>query len=228
MNDSKVKMNASWQKALGEILEKEYWKDIKSFILSQKSIGKTIFPPSNLIFNAFERCSFENTKVLILGQDPYHGKGQAHGLSFSVPNGIAIPPSLQNIFKELNADIEKFTIPTHGNLTKWADQGVLLLNAFLTVNEGEPASHQAAGWELFTNDVIDTISSQKETVVFLLWGKFAEQKKSLIDTQKHLVLTAPHPSPFSAHKGFLGCKHFSTTNTFLISKGLEPIKWNDL
>jgi uracil-DNA glycosylase len=196
--------------------------------LSQKSIGKTIFPPSNLIFNAFERCSFENTKVLILGQDPYHGRGQAHGLSFSVPNGIAIPPSLQNIYKELNEDIEKFTIPTHGNLTKWADQGVLLLNAFLTVSEGEPASHQAAGWELFTNDVIDTISSQKETVVFLLWGKFAEQKISLIDTQKHLVLTAPHPSPFSAHKGFLGCKHFSKTNAFLISKGLEPIQWNDL
>lgn len=228
MKDSKVKISMSWQQALGDVLEREYWKDIKSFILSEKSNGKTIFPPSNLIFNAFERCSFENIKVLILGQDPYHGKGQAHGLSFSVPDGVSVPPSLQNIFKELNTDIDGFTIPNHGNLTRWAEQGVLLLNAFLTVNEGEPTSHQASGWEFFTNDVIATISSRKDAVVFLLWGKFAEQKKSLIDTQKHLVLTAPHPSPFSAHKGFIGCKHFSKANAFLISKDLKPIEWNDL
>jgi uracil-DNA glycosylase len=220
-----VTIAASWKSRLMPEFEKPYFKNIKTAILYQKSKGKTIFPPSHLIFNAFEHTPFESVKVVILGQDPYHGEGQAMGLSFSVPRGINIPPSLQNIFKELKADIPDFVEPSSGDLTKWASQGVLLLNAFLTVNKNEPASHQKFGWEVFTNEVIRTISSQREAVVFLLWGNFAQQKRELIDTKKHLVLTAAHPSPFSAHKGFLGCRHFSKTNDYLKANGKTCINW---
>jgi len=205
--------------------EKPYFKKIKNAILDEKEKGKTIYPPSHLIFNAFDTTPFESVKVVILGQDPYHGEGQAMGLSFSVPNGIAIPPSLQNIFKELKSDIPDFIIPSNGDLSHWAKQGVLLLNAFLTVNKREPASHQKFGWETFTDEVIRTISNQLDGVVFLLWGNFAQQKEILIDTNKHLVLKAPHPSPFSAHKGFLGCQHFSKTNDFLKIKNKTTINW---
>lgn len=205
--------------------EKPYFKKIKNAILDEKEKGKTIYPPSHLIFNAFDTTPFESVKVVILGQDPYHGEGQAMGLSFSVPNGITIPPSLQNIFKELKSDIPDFIIPSNGDLSHWAKQGVLLLNAFLTVNKSEPASHQKFGWETFTDEVIRTISNQLDGVVFLLWGNFAQQKEILIDTNKHLVLKAPHPSPFSAHKGFLGCQHFSKTNDFLKIKNKTTINW---
>lgn len=205
--------------------EKPYFKSLKKSILDEKEKGKTVYPPSQLIFNAFDSTPFESVKVVILGQDPYHGEGQAMGLSFSVPNGIAVPPSLRNIFKELQSDIPDYKIPSNGDLSHWATQGVLLLNAFLTVNKSEPASHQKFGWETFTDEVIRTISTQLDGVVFLLWGSFAQQKAMLIDTSKHLVLTAPHPSPFSAHKGFLGCKHFSQTNDYLLANGKTPIAW---
>ena len=220
-----VTISPSWKSKLMPEFEKPYFKKIKNAILDEKEKGKTIYPPSHLIFNAFDTTPFESVKVVILGQDPYHGEGQAMGLSFSVPNGIAIPPSLQNIFKELKSDIPDFIIPSNGDLSHWAKQGVLLLNAFLTVNKREPASHQKFGWETFTDEVIRTISNQLDGVVFLLWGNFAQQKEILIDTNKHLVLKAPHPSPFSAHKGFLGCQHFSKTNDFLKIKNKTTINW---
>lgn len=184
----------------------------------------TVFPEEKDVFKAFELTSFANTKVVILGQDPYHGVGQAHGLSFSVPEGIKIPPSLKNIFKELNADLG-LPISKNGNLTNWAKQGVLLLNATLTVREGQPNSHQKLGWETFTDAVIKTISEHKSGVVFLLWGKFAQNKIQLIDAYKHFILKAAHPSPFSAHNGFFGCKHFSKANELLKKQGLKEIDW---
>lgn len=220
-----VKINSSWYNALESEFQKTYFGDIKAFILEQKKLGKTIYPPSNLIFNAFENTSFEEVKVVILGQDPYHGAGQAHGLSFSVQDGVAFPPSLKNIFKELETDIPNFKTPKTGNLTPWTKQGVLLLNAFLTVNANEPASHQKAGWEQFTNAVIQKISEEKKHIVFILWGKFAQEKKQLIDNSKHLILQSAHPSPFSAHNGFFGCKHFSKTNAYLETHEQEKIDW---
>jgi len=220
-----VKIAESWQLILKPEFEKPYFKSIKAAILNEKAKGKIVYPPSQLIFNAFDSTPFESVKVVILGQDPYHGEGQAMGLSFSVPDGISIPPSLQNIFKELQADIPDFTTPNHGDLSHWASQGVLLLNAFLTVNKSEPASHQKFGWETFTDEVIRTISTQLNGVVFLLWGNFAQQKESLIDSRKHLILKAPHPSPFSAHKGFLGCRHFSKTNDYLKTQNKTCIDW---
>ncbi len=220
-----LKIAESWQLRLKSEFEKPYFKSIKLAILNEKAKGKIVYPPSQFIFNAFDSTPFESVKVVILGQDPYHGVGQAMGLSFSVPNGIAIPPSLQNIFKELQSDIPDFSIPKNGDLSHWASQGVLLLNAFLTVNKSEPASHQKFGWETFTDEVIRSISAQLDSVVFLLWGNFAQQKESLIDTRKHLILKAPHPSPFSAHKGFLGCQHFSKTNDYLKAHGKTCIDW---
>ncbi len=195
------------------------------FLKTEKALGKIIYPAGGEIFNAFKHTAFDQVKVVILGQDPYHGAGQAHGLSFSVPDGIKPPPSLVNVFKEISKDIG-LEMPKHlGNLTSWADQGVLLLNASLTVRSGEPNSHAQIGWMDFTNAVIQTISEKKEGVVFLLWGKFAQEKQIFINQHKHLILKAAHPSPYSADKGFFGCKHFSKTNEYLVQNGKSPIDW---
>lgn len=220
----KIQINESWKNILMNEFQQEYFKNIKAFILHEKSLGKDVYPPGMLMFNAFNLTPFDKVKVVILGQDPYHGPGQAHGLSFSVPIGIKIPPSLQNIYKELQQDLG-IPIPYHGNLSTWASQGVLLLNAVLSVNSGEPASHKAAGWENFTNAVIHHLSKERNNLVFLLWGRFAQEKELLIDHQKHLILKAAHPSPFSAYQGFFGCKHFSKTNDYLKHNGILPINW---
>jgi len=220
-----VNIEASWKKALKPEFNKAYFQQLATFLKMEKMQGKTIYPPGSLIFNAFSLTHFDDVQVVLLGQDPYHGDGQAHGLCFSVPEGITPPPSLMNIFKEIESDIGVVMPPRYGNLTSWANQGVLLLNAFLTVRANEPASHAKSGWENFTNSVISTISDQKEGVVFLLWGKFAQEKQALIDETKHFVLKAAHPSPFSADKGFFGCKHFSKTNEILIKQGKLPIDW---
>lgn len=219
-----VKIEQSWKKLLKDEFEKDYFYHITTFIKAEKASGKTIYPPGNLMFNAFEKTPFNKVKVVLLGQDPYHNPGQAHGLSFSVPDGIAKPPSLVNIFKELKSDLGIEPSP-NGNLEKWAEQGVLLLNAGLTVRKNEPASHSKIGWIEFTDTVIQKISTQKNNTIFLLWGKFAQDKQQLIDETKHHVLKAAHPSPFSADKGFFGCKHFSKTNDFLMKDGLQPIDW---
>lgn len=219
-----VRIGPSWKEQLRNEFSKTYFQQVTTFIKMEVMAGKTIYPPGKFIFHAFDKTSFENVKVVILGQDPYHGPGQAHGLSFSVPPGIKPPPSLVNIFKELHADIG-MPIPSHGTLEKWAEQGVLLLNAVLTVRANEPASHSKSGWMEFTDAVIKTISERKEHVVFMLWGKFAHEKQVLIDETKHLLLKAAHPSPFSADKGFFGCKHFSKANAYLAANGLEPIDW---
>lgn len=218
-----VKIEPGWKSVLNEEFEKSYFTELVNFIKKEISEGKKIYPPGKLIFNAFEKTPFDNVKVVILGQDPYHGEGQAHGLSFSVPQGIKQPPSLVNIFKEINADLGIMP-PAHGNLEQWAEQGVFLLNAILTVRRSEPASHSQAGWADFTDAVISKISEHKKGVVFLLWGNFARQKKALIDTSKHFVLESAHPSPFSATK-FFGCKHFSETNRILREQGLQEINW---
>lgn len=201
-----------------------YFADLKSFLVSEIQAGKTIYPPAPNIFAAFDYCPFDSVKVVILGQDPYHGPDQAHGLSFSVNPGVRIPPSLKNIYQELETDLQ---IPPaqHGCLTAWADQGVLLLNATLTVEARSPGSHQGHGWEIFTDQVITQLSSKRSGLVFLLWGNFARSKKALIDSQKHSVLEAPHPSPFSAHSGFFGCRHFSKANQYLNKQGQTPINW---
>lgn len=219
-----VKMEASWKEVLTPAFKRTSFLQAVTHIKAELASGTTIFPPGSLIFNAFEQTPFDAVKVVILGQDPYHGPGQAHGLSFSVPDGVPIPPSLQNIYKELADDVGG-TIPGSGNLTHWAKQGVLLLNAVLTVRANEPASHANIGWMDFTDTVISTLSEKKEGLVFLLWGKFAQEKQVLIDETRHFVLKAAHPSPFSAYKGFLGCKHFSRTNAILEKQGLPPIQW---
>ncbi|MFQ3336367.1 MAG: uracil-DNA glycosylase [Flavobacteriales bacterium] len=219
----KTKIGNDWNGVLKDEFEKEYFEKLTDFVKTEYK-SEVCFPPVKDIFNAFEMCSFSNTKIVILGQDPYHGKGQAHGLSFSVPEGMKIPPSLRNIFKELTSDLGVDS-PTQGDLTSWAKQGVLLLNATLTVRKSTPESHQKQGWEEFTDSVIKTISNKKESVVIVLWGKFAEQKVSLIDESKHCIITSSHPSPFSAHRGFLGSKPFSKTNEFLEKKGIEKIDW---
>lgn len=214
-----------WKSMLPMLFEGEKMHKIRTFIEHQKAQRNQVFPPNELIFNAFQLTDWNQLKVVIIGQDPYHGQGEAHGLSFSVPEGIKIPPSLRNIFKELAADIPEFEIPPSGNLTKWAEQGVLLLNAILTVNKDHAASHQQSGWESFTDELIQSISEKKENIVFILWGNFAQSKKKFIDTSKHLVLESVHPSPLSAHRGFLGCKHFSATNAYLREKKLPEIDW---
>jgi uracil-DNA glycosylase len=219
-----VKIEPRWKELLKDEFSKSYFQQIVLHLKTERTQGKTIYPPGPFIFNAFDTTPIDNVKVVILGQDPYHGPGQAHGLCFSVQKGIAPPPSLVNIFKELHDDIG-ITIPDHGNLTHWAQQGVFLLNASLTVRSGEPMSHAKIGWASFTDTVIKKISEQKEHVVFLLWGKFAQDKKILIDETKHLLLKAAHPSPLSAHNGFMGCKHFSKTNAWLMSKGIDPVDW---
>ncbi|MGN6421626.1 MAG: uracil-DNA glycosylase [Pseudobacter sp.] len=220
-----VKIDDSWKDVLKNEFTKTYFLEIATFLRTEKMTGKTIYPPGGQIFNAFNLTHFDNVKVVILGQDPYHGAGQAHGLCFSVAPGIKPPPSLVNIFKEMHSDLG-LPIPNHGTLTKWAEQGVLMLNASLTVRAGEPMSHAKIGWAQFTNSVIKKISDEKKNVVFLLWGKFAQEKQELIDvTRHHLILKAAHPSPFSADSGFFGCKHFSKTNQFLVQNGIDPIDW---
>jgi uracil-DNA glycosylase len=220
-----VKIEASWKDVLKTEFTNPYFQQIALHIKTEKSQGKTIYPPGSFIFNAFNTTPFDKIKVVILGQDPYHGPGQAHGLCFSVQNGIQPPPSLVNIFKELQEDTG-MRIPDHGNLTKWAEQGVFLLNASLTVRAGEPMSHSKIGWANFTDAVIKKISAEKQHVVFILWGKFAQEKKILIDETKHCILKSAHPSPLSAHAGFFGCRHFSKTNEYLMSKGIDPVNWS--
>lgn len=219
-------MEASWLGKLQEEFEKSYMKDLEAFLAKEIRSGVEIYPPFELIFNAFCQTPFDEVKVVIMGQDPYHGAGQAHGLSFSVPKGISQPPSLQNIFKELKEDLG-VEAPHHGCLLDWAKQGVLLLNATLTVRAGEPKSHFGKGWEVFTDRVVQLLCERKDPIVFILWGKSAAEKFEHIskNSNNHLVLTAAHPSPFSAHSGFFGCRHFSKTNEFLKKAGKKPINW---
>jgi len=220
-----VKMEESWKQALKPEFSKPYFLEIVNHLRTEKMAGKTIYPPGSLIFNAFNTTPVDHVKVVLLGQDPYHGPGQAHGLCFSVQNGIAPPPSLINIYKELQTDTGT-PVPNHGNLTRWAQQGVLLLNASLTVRANESMSHSKIGWSNFTDAVIRRISEIRTHLVFLLWGKFAQEKQVLIDETKHLVLKAAHPSPYSASNGFFGCRHFSKTNEYLMKNGIDPIDWS--
>ena len=218
-----VKIDASWKKVLQDEFEKPYFAQLTNFVRDEYKTKK-IFPPGNMIFSAFDHCPFDKVKVVIIGQDPYHNDGQAHGLCFSVNTGVDFPPSLINIFKEIERDLGK-PIPTTGNLVRWADQGVLLLNATLTVQAHSAGSHQGRGWETFTDAVIRKVAEEKEHVVFMLWGNYAQQKGAVVDGQKHLVLKSVHPSPLSAYRGFIGCGHFSAANNYLIEKGLSPIHW---
>lgn len=224
MNSIISQLHTEWQSLLASEFEQDYFKNIGQFLIEEKERGETVFPPESLIFNAFNRCPPSKLKIVILGQDPYHGAGQAHGLCFSVADGVKSPPSLVNIYKELHNDLG-LEIPSSGNLEKWADQGVLLLNAFLSVREKSPASHSKIGWGKFTNAVIQKISAKKEGVIFLLWGKFAQKKAELIDKERQHVLMAAHPSPFSAYNGFFGCKHFSKCNEILEKQGEKPMDW---
>jgi uracil-DNA glycosylase len=219
-----VQIEASWKEVLKDEFKKPYFRQIADHLKTEKAQGKTIYPPGPLIFNAFNKTPFDEVKVVLLGQDPYHGPKQAHGLCFSVPKGVPPPPSLVNIFKELHDDVG-VPVPVHGNLEKWAEQGMLLLNASLTVRAGEPMSHSKIGWEQFTNTVIEKVSEKKEHIVCLLWGKFAQEKKALIDEKKQKILKAAHPSPLSANNGFFGCRHFSKTNDYLVKQGIDPIDW---
>lgn len=218
-----VRIEESWKRVLSEEFEKPYFERLTEFVRNEYSTT-TIYPPAKLIFNAFDHCPFDKVKVVIIGQDPYHGAGQANGLCFSVNKGIAMPPSLVNIFKEIASDTGK-PLPTDGDLTRWSRQGVLLLNATLTVRAGNAGSHQRRGWEEFTDAAIRTLAEQRENIVFILWGSYAQRKGAFIDREKHLVLTSPHPSPLSAYAGFFGNHHFTLTNDFLVKKGKEPIDW---
>ncbi|OTG66268.1 uracil-DNA glycosylase [Acinetobacter sp. ANC 4470] len=221
----KIQLDAGWKSGLSEFLLSPKMDELKDFLVQEKKADKVIYPPSSLIFNALNTTPLTNVKVVILGQDPYHGPDQAHGLSFSVQKGVAIPPSLRNIFHELNTDLGVVK-PVHGDLTRWAEQGVLLLNAVLTVEAGQPTSHQKRGWEDFTDHVIDVLNEQCEHIVFILWGAYAQRKGQRIDQNKHLVLKAAHPSPLAANRGgFFGCKVFSKSNNYLKQNGIEPINW---
>jgi uracil-DNA glycosylase len=209
---------------MGDELEQPYMAQLGEFLLAQKAAGKVIYPPSYEWFAAFDTTPFDKVRVVILGQDPYHGPGQAHGLCFSVLPGVKVPPSLANVYKELEADLG-LTIPDQGCLTHWAEQGVLLLNATLTVEQADAGAHQGKGWETFTDKAIRVLNDQRDGIVFLLWGSYAQKKGAFIDQSRHLVLTSVHPSPLSAYRGFLGCKHFSATNDFLQQQGEVPIDW---
>ncbi|MBM70099.1 MAG: uracil-DNA glycosylase [Haliea sp.] len=221
---SRVQLEASWLRHLAPEFEKPYMRGLRAFLQAEKAAGVQVFPPGAEIFNAFAHTPLERTRVVILGQDPYHGPGQAHGLCFSVRPGVALPPSLQNIFKELERDLG-IPRPQQGCLIPWADQGVLLLNSVLTVAAGRAASHQGKGWETFTDCVVDLVNRHCRGVVFMLWGSYAQRKGAAIDRDRHCVLTAPHPSPLSAHRGFIGCGHFSAANTWLARQGQPPIDW---
>jgi uracil-DNA glycosylase len=224
MEKSDPKIEPAWLEVLRPEFDKPYFNELKAFLLDEKKLHR-VYPPGNRIFAAFDFSPFDKVKVVILGQDPYHGDGQAHGLCFSVPDGIPLPPSLINIYKELNADLG-VPIPSSGNLEKWARQGVLLLNATLTVRANQAGSHQRRGWENFTDEVIRQLSVHHSGLVFILWGSYAQAKEVLIDKSKHFVLKAVHPSPLSVYRGFFGCRHFSKTNELLIKTGKEPIDWN--
>ncbi|CAM9234378.1 MULTISPECIES: uracil-DNA glycosylase [Acinetobacter] len=222
---NKVQLDESWKYGLSEFLLSPKMDELKAFLIEEKKADKTIYPPNHLIFNALNTTPLDRVKVVILGQDPYHGPNQAHGLSFSVQKGVALPPSLRNIFHELHADVG-VERPKHGDLTHWAEQGVLLLNAVLTVEAGQPTSHQKRGWEEFTDHVIDVLNEQREHIVFILWGAYAQRKGQRINQDKHLVLKAAHPSPLAANRGgFFGCKVFSKSNNYLKQHGIEPIDW---
>ncbi len=219
-----LKIEESWKNQIGSEFNKTYMLNLKKFLIQEAEKGKVIYPNGNNIFSAFNETSFDNVKAVIIGQDPYHGPSQAHGMCFSVKPGIKPPPSLKNIYKELQADIG-FKAPSHGYLLSWAEQGVLLLNTVLTVERAQAGSHRGKGWEQFTDEVIRVLNSKKENLVFFLWGSPAQKKGSIIDQNKHFVLKSVHPSPLSAHRGFLGCRHFSKANEFLSSKGIDPIEW---
>jgi len=222
---NQVRLDQSWKEGLAEFLLSQQMDDLRSFLVTEKNANKTIYPPSSLIFNALDTTPLNHVKVVILGQDPYHGPDQAHGLSFSVQKGVALPPSLRNIFHELNT-VLAVPISRHGDLTKWAQQGVLILNSVLTVEAGQPTSHQKRGWENFTDHVIDVLNEHRAHIVFILWGSYAQIKGQRIDQTKHLVLKAAHPSPLAANRGgFFGCKVFSKTNNYLKQYGIEPIDW---
>jgi uracil-DNA glycosylase len=218
-----IRIEEGWKKALSHEWEEPYFKELTAFV-GERYRNARIYPPGSRIFAAFDECPFNNVKVVILGQDPYHGPGQANGLCFSVNPGVAMPPSLINIFKEIQSDTGA-PMPDNGDLSRWASQGVLLLNATLTVEEHRAGSHQGKGWETFTDHVISTLSQQRDNLVFILWGSYAKSKSALINHQRHMVLTSPHPSPLSAHRGFFGNHHFSTANAYLASHGRTPIIW---
>ena len=218
-----VKIEQSWKTRLQNEFEKEYFINLTNFVKNEYN-SYTVYPPGGLIFNAFDKCPFENVRVVILGQDPYHGPGQAHGLCFSVKDGIAFPPSLINIFKEIHKN-QGNSPPDSGNLERWAEQGVLLLNATLTVRAGQAGSHQNKGWELFTDEVVRLVAKEKNNVVFILWGSYAQKKGETINRANHLVLESPHPSPLSASRGFFGNKHFSKANEYLVEHGMKPVEW---
>ncbi len=224
MNSETIKLDPSWLAALGDAFDQPFMQKLKAFLLEEKAARHTVYPRGDHIFNALNATPFDRVRVVIIGQDPYHGEGQAHGLCFSVQAGVALPPSLLNIYKEIVAEYG-CAMPQSGNLTRLAQQGVLLLNATLTVRAGQAGSHQNKGWEEFTDTVIRTVNDRRESVVFLLWGAYAQKKGAFIDRTRHAVLTAPHPSPLSAHRGFLGCGHFRAANDYLVSHGQEPIDW---
>ena len=219
-----IQLEASWLASLQDEFEKPYMEQLRAFLRQEKQAGKRIFPRGSEFFSAFEHTPLDRVKVVILGQDPYHGAGQAHGLCFSVRPGVPIPPSLQNIFKEIESDYGH-PPPRHGHLTAWADQGVLLLNSVLSVECAKAASHQGRGWEEFTDRVIDVVNREREGVVFMLWGSYAQRKGAIIDQARHCVLKAPHPSPLSAHRGFFGCGHFRAANAYLEARGEDPVDW---
>jgi len=223
MNKS-VKLDPTWLAQLGDEFEKPYMTNLRDFLVQEKRAGKKIFPNGDEFFAALNHTPLDRVKVVILGQDPYHGEGQAHGLCFSVQPGVATPPSLQNIYKELHSELN-LPIPSHGNLTQWADQGVLLLNSVLSVEDGKAASHRGQGWEMFTDRIVEVINEQCHGVVFFLWGSYAQKKGAFIDTEKHCVLRAPHPSPLSAHRGFFGCGHFTAANHYFEQREAQPIDW---
>ncbi|HMH66996.1 MAG TPA: uracil-DNA glycosylase [Pinirhizobacter sp.] len=225
MNGERVKLEPSWKARIGEYLERPDMQALSAFLRTEKQAGKVIYPPGPDIFAAFDHAPFDQVRVVVLGQDPYHGPNQAHGLCFSVRPGVRVPPSLQNIFKEIQRDLG-MAPPDHGCLTPWADRGVLLLNAVLTVERGNANAHQGKGWEGFTDAAIDALNREREGIVFMLWGSYAQRKGQLIDTGRHRVLKSVHPSPLSAHRGFLGCGHFSAANAYLEQQGRAPIDWS--
>ena len=224
MSGRVVQLAEDWKQALGDEFDQPYMQQLRAFLLEEKAAGKVIFPPGPLIFNALNSTPLSKVKVVIIGQDPYHGPGQAHGLCFSVQPGVRPPPSLQNIYKEIHRDLG-YPIPSHGCLQSWAEQGVLLLNAVLTVTQGQAGAHANRGWERFTSRIIEILNSECEHLVFMLWGSYAQKKGQHIDTSRHCVLKSVHPSPLSAHRGFIGCGHFSAANAYLMEKGREPINW---